>query len=211
MLVIVHRHKYHRRRQDRNFIGHCNGNWSTNKLSVCSHLITVVQGKTILISTSGQIHVKVNLSLYLSKHHATKTYWGSGGKAARILNLGTTWRWVVSFTLRPLYLRGTARIGGWVDPRTDLDAVMKRRLNKHVYLSCVIPKEGRVLSKPEMFVGIRNVNSLESISAPNWNTLFPLLFSCPMKLLRTCCLKVNAASTGFCLWMWLLRVNSSLV
>jgi len=54
-----------------------------------------------------------------------------------------------------------------VDPRTDLDAVMKRRLNKHVYLSCVIPKEGRVLSKPEMFVGIRNVNSLESISAPN--------------------------------------------
>jgi len=29
--------------------------------------------------------------------------WGSGGIAPRILNLGTTWRWVVSITLWPLY------------------------------------------------------------------------------------------------------------
>jgi hypothetical protein len=35
-----------------------------------------------------------------------KTFWGSGGIAPRILDLGTRWRWVVSFTHRPLYLQG---------------------------------------------------------------------------------------------------------
>jgi hypothetical protein len=32
-----------------------------------------------------------------------KAYWGSEGIAPRILDLGTKWRWVVSFTPRPLY------------------------------------------------------------------------------------------------------------
>jgi hypothetical protein len=32
---------------------------------------------------------KVNLSLCLNKHHAMKAYWGSGGIAPRILDLGT--------------------------------------------------------------------------------------------------------------------------
>jgi hypothetical protein len=32
-----------------------------------------------------------------------KTYWGSGGIAPRILDLVTSWMWVVSFTHRPLY------------------------------------------------------------------------------------------------------------
>jgi hypothetical protein len=31
---------------------------------------------------------------------------GSGGIAPHIFDLGTTWRWVVSFTPRPLYLQG---------------------------------------------------------------------------------------------------------
>jgi hypothetical protein len=34
-----------------------------------------------------------------------KVYWGSGGIASRILDLGTRWRRVVSFTPRPLYLQ----------------------------------------------------------------------------------------------------------
>jgi hypothetical protein len=42
--------------------------------------------------------VKVKLSLCLTKHHAIKTYWGSGGIAPRILNLGS--RWEVSDQLR---------------------------------------------------------------------------------------------------------------
>jgi hypothetical protein len=38
------------------------------------------------------IKVKVKLSLYLAKHHAIKTYWGSGGIVPRILDLGNRWR-----------------------------------------------------------------------------------------------------------------------
>jgi hypothetical protein len=38
------------------------------------------------------------------KHHAIKHVW-SGGTAPCILNLGTRWRWMVSFTPRPLYPR----------------------------------------------------------------------------------------------------------
>jgi hypothetical protein len=35
-----------------------------------------------------------------------KVYWGSGGIFPRILDLGTTWRWVVSFRPQPLYPQG---------------------------------------------------------------------------------------------------------
>jgi hypothetical protein len=35
-----------------------------------------------------------------------KTYWMSGGIAACILDLGTRWRWAVSFTPRLLYPQG---------------------------------------------------------------------------------------------------------
>jgi len=41
-------------------------------------------------------------------------YWGSGGIAQRILDVGTRWRWVVSFTPRPLYHQ-------WKNPRYRLD------------------------------------------------------------------------------------------
>jgi hypothetical protein len=41
---------------------------------------------------SNIVLVKVKLSLCLTNHHAMKTYWGSGGIAARILDLGTRWR-----------------------------------------------------------------------------------------------------------------------
>jgi hypothetical protein len=63
--------------------------------------------------------VKVKLSLWLTKHHAMKAYWRSGGIAPRILDLGTRWRRVVSFTPRPLYPQGKSpwypldrRLGG---------------------------------------------------------------------------------------------------
>jgi hypothetical protein len=52
-----------------------------------------------------------------------KMYWESGDTAPHILNLGATWRWVVSFTIRPLYSRERAAdtrwIRGWVDPRAE--------------------------------------------------------------------------------------------
>jgi hypothetical protein len=48
-----------------------------------------------------------------------------------ILDLGTKWRWVVSFTLLPVYpgdrASNTHWIVGWVGPRAGLDAVEKRK------------------------------------------------------------------------------------
>jgi hypothetical protein len=54
------------------------------------------------------MHVKeqIKLSVFLTKHHAMKTYWGIWSIAPRILDLGTSWRWVVSFTPLPLYPQG---------------------------------------------------------------------------------------------------------
>jgi hypothetical protein len=42
----------------------------------------------------------------LTEHHAVKAYWESGGIAPHILDLGTWWRWLVSFRPRPLYPQG---------------------------------------------------------------------------------------------------------
>jgi hypothetical protein len=53
-----------------------------------------------------------------------------GGIALRILDLGTRWRWVVSFTPQPLYTKegvpGTHSIGGWMGPRAGLDTVKRK-------------------------------------------------------------------------------------
>jgi hypothetical protein len=39
-----------------------------------------------------EVQIKVKLSLCLTKHHAMKMYWGSGGIAQRIPDLGTKCR-----------------------------------------------------------------------------------------------------------------------
>jgi len=44
----------------------------------------------IEVSSAKEIINKVVLCL--TKHHAMETYWGSGGKAQLILDLGTRWR-----------------------------------------------------------------------------------------------------------------------
>jgi hypothetical protein len=51
------------------------------------------------------LHISHN-SLFLTKYHALKAYWGSGGTVPHVPDLGTRWRWVVSFTTRPLYRQG---------------------------------------------------------------------------------------------------------
>jgi hypothetical protein len=63
-----------------------------------------------------------------------KAYWRSGGIAPHILDLGTRWRWVVSFTPPATLPPGKAKspwythwIGGWVGPKAGLDAVVKRK------------------------------------------------------------------------------------
>jgi hypothetical protein len=64
---------------------------------------------------------------YVLRHEGV---WGSGCIDPHFLDLGTSWRWVVTFTPQLLYPRrkspGTHWIGGWVDPRAGLDDVDKR-------------------------------------------------------------------------------------
>jgi hypothetical protein len=49
-----------------------------------------------------------------------------------LLDIGTSWRYVVSFTLRHFAPEerapDTRRIGGWVGPRTGLDDVKRRKI-----------------------------------------------------------------------------------
>jgi len=49
-----------------------------------------------------------------------------------IFKLSTRWRWVFSFTYRPLYLRGIAVgtnwLGRWGGPRANVDAEVKRHI-----------------------------------------------------------------------------------
>jgi hypothetical protein len=56
---------------------------------------------------------------------------GDGCIDPRFLDLGTSWRCVVTFTLRPLYPRRKSPrihwIGGCVDPRAGMDDVENRK------------------------------------------------------------------------------------
>jgi hypothetical protein len=73
----------------------------TTAVNFCSH-----KRQAVLKTWEMRGKVKVKLSLCLAKHHAMKTCWGSGYIAPRIFYLGTRWRWVVSFTPRPLSPQG---------------------------------------------------------------------------------------------------------
>jgi len=59
------------------------------------------------------------LILCLIKHHATKAYGRMKLRPHSFFDLGTRWRWAVSFTPRPLYPQGKStryqlygRLGG---------------------------------------------------------------------------------------------------
>jgi hypothetical protein len=74
--------------------------------------------------------VKVKLSLYLIKHHALKTYWGSRSIAPSHDH----------FTPRER-APGTNWIGGWVGPRAVLGAAVKRKIpSPHRELNRKTPK-----------------------------------------------------------------------
>jgi hypothetical protein len=63
-------------------------------------------------------------------HHAIEAYWGVKLQLHALFDLDTRYRWLVSFTLRPLHPQGKSPwihwIGGWVGPRDGLDNVVKR-------------------------------------------------------------------------------------
>jgi hypothetical protein len=71
----------------------------------------------------------VKLSLCLTCH---ADILGSVGIVPPFLHLCARWRWVVIFTAWPLFPWGqflsNYRIGGWMDPRDDLDPVKNRKI-----------------------------------------------------------------------------------
>jgi hypothetical protein len=74
--------------------------------------------------------VSNKVSAYLSTNAWRRN--GSGDIAPRILNLGTRWRWVVSFTHRPSYHLGsvtaTCWTGGWSGLWSCPDAVAETKI-----------------------------------------------------------------------------------
>jgi len=72
--------------------------WDSNRIRVCpKHRQNTF---TILTSSMGNILIYTHTHTHAPFH---EDLWESGGTAPRILNLGTRWRWMASFTPRPLY------------------------------------------------------------------------------------------------------------
>jgi hypothetical protein len=64
-------------------------------LEVCASELEIkssTSGILALCRAPSANKVKVKLSLCLTKHHTMKTYWGNGGIAPHILDLGPAWR-----------------------------------------------------------------------------------------------------------------------
>jgi len=74
-----------------------------NGCLTCTHMLVIHETKFIILV------LKVYLSLCMSWRHME-----SGGIAAPILNLSTTWRWVVTFTLKLFYLWERAPGNHWI-------------------------------------------------------------------------------------------------
>jgi len=69
-----------------------------------------------------------NPVLFFNECNAMKAYWRSGGISPHILDLGSTWRWVVSFMPRPLYPKGKNLWYPLVGLRAGLDAGVRRKI-----------------------------------------------------------------------------------
>jgi hypothetical protein len=72
------------------------------------------------------------MSLYLTKHHAMKAYWGVEVYSTHSTSALDRVEWSAShpgrFTLTES-APGTHWTGGWVDPRTYLDTVSKEKFS----------------------------------------------------------------------------------
>jgi hypothetical protein len=78
--------------------------WTSETLVSLPEHYTTSQPRRPRLETYGKIKVMLSLCFFLTEHHAMKACWGSGGIAPRIL--WPWWRWVVSFTPRPLWIKG---------------------------------------------------------------------------------------------------------
>jgi hypothetical protein len=104
-----------------------------NKHCVHEEQCVIYRGATeVRLKLSLKVKVKVKLSLCLTKHHAMKTYRGSGGIAPYILDLvldGGEWSASRPGRFTPRERSpSTHWIGGWMGPRVALDTVVKRKI-----------------------------------------------------------------------------------
>jgi hypothetical protein len=60
-------------------------------------------GTRNFITWPTMVPCKLKISLWFIEALYNEAVWGSGGTALRIVNLRTSWSWMVSFTLPPLY------------------------------------------------------------------------------------------------------------
>jgi hypothetical protein len=88
--------------------------------------LQTTQTRLVKAYKGNKVKLPLCLTNYALRH---EDVWGSGFIDSHFLDLGTNWKWVVSFTLRPLYLREWASdthcIGGLVDPRASLGDMEK--------------------------------------------------------------------------------------
>jgi hypothetical protein len=113
-----------------------------------------------------------------------KRYMGEWRYSSTVLDIGTRWRWVVSFTPRPLYPRGnppppflgTHWIGGWVCLRAGLDHVEKRTI-----LQCRESNPGRPGRSPSLSRHLISPEVLKKTTETGVRTyLFNYLFICSL-------------------------------
>jgi hypothetical protein len=100
------------------------------KLIFISVFAEPVHNQYLIIMSSAVPCKKVKLSLCLVNW--TLRHEGVWFIDPHFLDFSASWRWVVSFTPRPLYpgerAPATRWIGGWVDSRATMDNVKKRKL-----------------------------------------------------------------------------------
>ena len=79
------------------------------------------------------LHNKLRFKSTVVSVHVMWAYWENKNIAPLILNVGSSRRWVVSFTPRPLYPREenicTQRIAGCIVVRANLDDLQKENLS----------------------------------------------------------------------------------
>jgi hypothetical protein len=78
-----------------------------------------------LFESGGKVELSLCLTIKALRHEGV---WKSGCIDQRLLDLGTSWRWVVSLTPPPFTLGEKACGTRWVGPRAGLDAVEKKKV-----------------------------------------------------------------------------------
>jgi hypothetical protein len=108
---------------------------AVHSISYSRHVVILYSPNGYITESSlfpnfGKVKVKLSLCFNLAPRHVGVL--GSGDMLPRILDLGTRWRWVVSFTPGHFTPRerapGTHWIGSWMGPRAGLDTVLKRKI-----------------------------------------------------------------------------------